>query len=266
MESLSKAIMESLVKDKKSEKTYHIGKKNFIKLAKAYCRYEMPKMNHVEFRQYQGTCWINFLNENNHPVEITLDKVWGKYHIRVSCRYRHYPLLSLDKRYEENFILLSAPSKTFNVAGLNASMSIIPNPQIRDQFEKMQKAMSLDVKNTFGLECVSAAYTNEGEEWMEQEITYMQKNIDFLEKFIKEQMPKAKMIRPQGTFLCWLDLSGLQLGEKELFRRVVFDACVICVPGTWFGPGGEEHIRINVGCPQSMLEEAMKRIQKALYK
>ena len=86
MESLSKVIMESLVKDKKSEKTYHIGKKNFIKLAKAYCRYEMPKMNHVEFRQYQGTCWLNFLNENNHPVEITLDKVWGKYHIRVSCR------------------------------------------------------------------------------------------------------------------------------------------------------------------------------------
>ena len=135
MESLSKAIMESLVKDKKSEKTYHIGKKNFIKLAKAYCRYEMPKMNHVEFRQYQGTCWINFLNENNHPVEITRDKVWGKYHIRVSCRYRHYPLLSLDKRYEENFILLSAPSKTFNVAGLKASMSIIPNPQIREDAE-----------------------------------------------------------------------------------------------------------------------------------
>jgi len=180
--------------------------------------------------------------------------------------YRHYPLLSLDNRYEENFILLNAPSKTFNVAGLKASMSIIPNSEIREQFEKTQKAMSLDVKNTFGLECVSAAYTDEGEEWMEQEVTYMQKNVDFLEKFIKEQMPKAKMIRPQGTFLCWLDLSGLQLGDKELFRRVVFDACVICVPGTWFGPGGEEHIRINVGCPRSMLEEAMKRIQKTLYK
>lgn len=79
-------------------------------------------------------------------------------------------------------------------------------------------------------------------------------------------MPGAKMIRPQGTFLCWLDLSELHLGDQELFRRVVFEANVICVPGTWFGPGGEEHIRINVGCPQSMLKEAIERIQKVLYK
>lgn len=180
--------------------------------------------------------------------------------------YRHYPLLSLDKRYEDHFILLNAPSKTFNVAGLKASMSIIPNKEIREKFEKMQKAMSLDVKNTFGLECVSAAYSDEGEDWMKQEVTYMQKNVDFLEEFIKEHMPGAKMIRPQGTFLCWLDLSELHLGDQELFRRVVFEACVICVPGTWFGPGGEEHLRINVGCPQSMLKEAMERIQKVLYK
>ena len=179
---------------------------------------------------------------------------------------KHYPLLSLDKRYEENFILLTAPSKTFNVAGLKASMSIIPNKELREKFEHTQKAMSLDVRNTFGLECVSAAYTDEGEEWMKQEIAYMQKNVDFLEKFVEEQMPGTKMIRPQGTFLCWLDLSELHLGDQELFQRVVFEANVICVPGTWFGPGGEEHIRINVGCPQSMLKEAIERIQKVLYK
>lgn len=86
MDTLSKAIMESLVKDKQSEKKYHIGKKNFIKISKEYCEYEMPKMNHIEFSQYQGTYWLNFINERSHPVEITLDKVWGKYYIRVFCR------------------------------------------------------------------------------------------------------------------------------------------------------------------------------------
>ena len=82
----------------------------------------------------------------------------------------------------------------------------------------------------------------------------------------QEKMPGATMIRPEGTFLCWLDLSGLKLGDKEIFRRVTLDAAVVCVPGPWFGPGGEEHLRLNVGCPRSMLEEALERIRTELYR
>lgn len=94
--------MESLVKDKKSEKTYHIGKKNFIKLAKAYCRYEMPKMNHVEFRQYQGTCWINFLNENNHPVQLLLNK---KNHISLLMRNINLTRPVIRNMLQKNILL-----------------------------------------------------------------------------------------------------------------------------------------------------------------
>ena len=94
----------------------------------------------------------------------------------------------------------------------------------------------------------------------------MQSNVDFLEEFVKENMPGASMIRPEGTFLGWLDLSGLGLGDEEIFKRVVLEAAVICVPGPWFGPGGEEHLRINVGCPRSMLKEAMERIRSVLYR
>lgn len=145
-------------------------------------------------------------------------------------------------------------------------MSVIPNRELREAFVKTQTAMSLDVRNTFGIESVIAAYTPEGAEWADQEVAYMQANVDFVEEYLKEQMPGVTMIRPEGTFLCWLDLSGLHLGDQELFRRIVLDAAVICVPGPWFGPGGEEHFRLNVGCPRSILTEALERMKKELYR
>lgn len=180
--------------------------------------------------------------------------------------HTHHPIINLDEKYAQNFIHLTAPGKTFNVAGLKASISIIPNEEIRNAFIKTQVAMSLDIKNTFGIESVIAAYTPEGAEWARQEVFYMQKNVDFVEKYIQEKMPGVSMIRPEGTFLCWLDLSGLHLGDEEIFKRVTLDAAVICVPGPWFGSGGEEHLRLNVGCPQSMLEEALDRIRAELYR
>ena len=180
--------------------------------------------------------------------------------------YKHHPLLSLDERYADRFIHLTAPGKTFNVAGLRVSICIIPNKELREAFQSVQKKMSLGDMNTFGIEAVIAAYTPEGHEWMEQELEYMEANVDFVEEYIRTNMPGVSMVRPEATFLCWLDMSGLHLGDEELFKRVLFDAAVICVPGTWFGPGGEEHLRLNVGCPRSMLKEALDRITKAIYR
>ena len=197
-----------------------------------------------------------------HHVMLVSDEIHGDI---VYDGHIHYPLISLDNRYADNFIHLTAPGKTFNVAGLKASVSIIPNEKIRRAFVETQVAMSLDVKNTFGIESVIAAYTPEGAEWATQEIAYMQKNVDCVEEFIHKNMPGVCMIRPEGTFLCWLDLSALKLGDEEIFKRITLEAAVICVPGPWFGPGGEEHLRLNVGCPRSMLETALERIQKALY-
>ncbi|MCI9176386.1 MAG: pyridoxal phosphate-dependent aminotransferase [Lachnospiraceae bacterium] len=198
-----------------------------------------------------------------HHVMLVSDEIHGDI---VYEGHTHYPLLSLDERYADNFIHLTAPGKTFNVAGLKSSMSIIPNPKVREAFGKTQIAMSLDVKNTFGIESVIAAYTPEGAEWADQEIAYMQANVDYVEQYLKEHMPGVTMIRPEGTFLCWLDLSGLHLGDQELFQRIVLDAAVICVPGPWFGPGGEEHFRLNVGCQRSILTEALDRMKKELYR
>lgn len=198
-----------------------------------------------------------------HDVMLVSDEIHGDI---VFEGHRHHPLLSLDERYAQKFILLTAPSKTFNTAGLKASMSIIPNQGIRDAFVKTQTAMSLDVKNTFGLEGVAAAYTPEGEEWLAQMLAYLQANVDYVCQFVQGQMPGARIIRPEGTFLCWLDLSGLGRGDEELFQRVIMDAAVICVPGPWFGPGGEGHMRLNVGCPRKTLATAMERIRDSLYR
>jgi cysteine-S-conjugate beta-lyase len=198
-----------------------------------------------------------------HEVMLISDEIHGDI---VFGGHSHHPLLSLDERYARNFILLTAPSKTFNIAGLKASMSIIPEESIRKAFLKTMVDMSLDVKNTFGLEGVIAAYTPEGEEWMEQELVYLQGNVDFVKQFVSEQMPGAKIILPEGTFLCWLDLSGLGLSDEELFHRIVLEAAVICTPGSWFGPGGKGHMRLNVGCPRKMLVTAMERIRDSIYR
>ena len=180
--------------------------------------------------------------------------------------YKQHPLLSLDESFENHFIHFTSPGKTFNVAGLKAAVSIIPNKEIREAFVQTQIAMSLDVKNTFGIESVIAAYSPEGVKWARQEVKYMEKNVEYIETYIRDNMPGITMTHPEGTFLCWLDLSGLCLGDEEIFKRIILDAAVIGVPGPWFGPGGEEHLRLNIGCPQSILTIALERMREVLYR
>lgn len=196
-----------------------------------------------------------------HGVLLVSDEIHGDI---VFQGHTHRPVLSLDKRYEEHFIHLAAPGKTFNVAGLKVSMAVIPNEALRQKFNAMTAAMSLDVRNTFGLECVTAAYTPEGAEWLAEELAYLEGNADFAAAYVREHIPGARLVRPEGTFLCWLDLTALGYSDEALFQRILLDAAVICVPGPWFGPGGEAHMRLNIGCPRKLLETALERIAKAL--
>ncbi|MDO5406260.1 MAG: MalY/PatB family protein [Eubacteriales bacterium] len=177
---------------------------------------------------------------------------------------QHTPLLSLDRRYAEHFIHLSAPGKTFNVPGLKMSFSLIPNPEIKKAFEQMQLAMSLDIRNTFGVECIRACYTQEGIQWLSGLLSYLEANAELVSDFIASEMPKVKMRKPEGTFLCWLDFTDYGMSDEELLKRVNLDAGVICVPGAWFGEGGEHHLRLNIGCQRETLEQALGRIRKAL--
>lgn len=182
----------------------------------------------------------------------------------VFSGHKHTPLLSLDAQTAGRAVLLSAPSKTFNVAGLKMSHAIIPGKSTRDAFLKAQTAYSLDIKNTFGIESTVAAYTPQGEEWLEQLLVYLEGNVQAAEDFLAGRLPKARLVRPEGTFLCWLDLSDFGFTDEELLQKIILQSGVICVPGPWFGRGGEGHMRLNIGCPRKMLLAALERIAAAI--
>lgn len=177
----------------------------------------------------------------------------------------HRPIISLNEAYANHFIHLTAPGKTFNVPGLKMSVAIIPKAELKQRFEETQLSLSLDIRNTFGVEGVEAAYSPESIPWLEEELHYLQENVDFVEAYLPAKLPGIKMNRPEGSFLCWLDCSALGLTDEELMERVNLKAGVICVPGTWFGPGGEHHLRLNVGCPRDILTQALERLVMALF-
>lgn len=180
--------------------------------------------------------------------------------------YTHHPLLSLSREYGRHVIHLTAPSKTFNIPGLKGSIAVITDTSLKKQFEEMQLAMSLDVRNTFGLEGITAAYSSESVPWLEAELAYLKGNIELVASFVKEHLPEIVTEQPEGTFLCWLDCTALGFTEEEMLRRINMDAGVVCVPGTWFGEGGENHLRLNVGCTRANLRNALQRIESAFRK
>lgn len=159
-------------------------------------------------------------------------------------------------------ILCTAPGKTFNVAGLRASNIFIFDPELKKQYDATCAAHSMPGSSTFGLAAVEAAYSPAGAEWLAQLLDYLEENARLVDRWAKEHHLGFTM--PQGCFLCWLDLSPAGLTDQEIQKKIIVGQEVVCVPGPWFGPGGEGHLRLNIGCPCSILEEALRRIASAL--
>ena len=159
-------------------------------------------------------------------------------------------------------ILCTAPGKTFNVAGLRASNIFIFDPELKKQYDTTCAAHSMPGSSTFGLAAVEAAYSPAGAEWLAQLLAYLEENARLVDRWAKEHHLGFTM--PQGCFLCWLDLSPAGLTDQEIQKKIIVGQEVVCVPGPWFGPGGEGHLRLNIGCPRSILEEALRRIALVL--
>lgn len=175
--------------------------------------------------------------------------------------HQHIPIASLDPEVASRTITLMAPSKTFNVAGLQCSFATIPNPELRRRFTHADQGLIHGV-NLLGLVAAHAAY-NEGQEWLDQLLVYLQGNRDWLVSFVNTQMPGVRVFAPEGTYLAWIDCRALDLQEKpeEFFRK---NARVELIDGSTFGRGGKGFVRLNFGCPRSMLVEAMERMRAAL--
>ncbi|MBS4537239.1 PatB family C-S lyase [Clostridium sp. D2Q-11] len=178
--------------------------------------------------------------------------------------YRHIPIASLSQEAKERTITFMAPSKTFNVAGLSTAYSIIPNRELRSKFNERLNTMHLGLSNIFGTIALESCYTY-GANWLDQLKSYLESNIEYTINYIKTNLPEIKLIKPEGTYLLWLDFKDLELSEEEIDELLIKKAKVALNKGTMFGEGGEFHRRLNIGCPRRTLEEALYRIKKAIH-
>lgn len=177
--------------------------------------------------------------------------------------HQHTPLATVAEELAQRTLTFIAPSKTFNLPGLGASVVIIPNDTLRTAFNNAVENFGLQVGNVFGIVALQAAY-RDGEEWLEQMLDYVEGNIAFATRFIEERIPGIKFACPEGTYLLWLDCRGLGLGETALRDLIVKQARVALNNGPEFGPGGEGFQRMNLACPRAILEEGLTRIERAV--
>jgi cystathionine beta-lyase len=177
--------------------------------------------------------------------------------------FKHTVTANLSKEIADITITMMAPSKTFNLAGMATSSVIISNPGLRNDFQVMVDRVHVGMGNIFGMVASETAYS-QGKEWLEQMIDYVKGNLDYMESYIQKNIPKIKMIRPEATYLVWLDFSALGLSDGELKSFILQKAKLGLNDGPVFGPGGNGFQRINVACPRVLVEEAMKRLEKAI--
>ncbi|HPE42253.1 MAG TPA: cystathionine beta-lyase, partial [Thermotogota bacterium] len=163
----------------------------------------------------------------------------------------------------ERTITFIAPSETFNIAGLASSAVIIPNKRLFVEFEHRLNANGLGMGNVFGILGLEVAY-NEGEEWLSRLLPYLEENIDFTLKALEESIPQIKSQKPDGTFLLWFDCEALGKDDLCLRNWFIEKASLGLDSGVVFGPGGEQHMRFNIGCPRRTLVEALDRLKTAL--
>jgi cysteine-S-conjugate beta-lyase len=176
---------------------------------------------------------------------------------------RHVPIASQSPEIAERTITLMAPSKTFNIAGLHCSVAIVPNADLRARLKTAREGLVPGV-NIMGFVAALAAY-REGQPWLDEVLSYLESNRDLLLRYVAECLPGVRMGKPEGTYLAWLDCreAGIPSNPHEFFLR---EARVALNDGTAFGRGGEGFVRLNFGCPRSILLEALDKMRAALEK
>ncbi|MFX0047230.1 MAG: MalY/PatB family protein [Candidatus Hermodarchaeota archaeon] len=198
-----------------------------------------------------------------HDILIIVDEI---HHDLILPGNKHTIFSTISEEFEQKSITCTAPSKTFNLAGLQVSNIIIPNGKLRQSFiHTIANKNGIAGPNSFGIVAMIAAY-NEGEDWLDQVISYIYSNFRFLKEFVEINLPDVKYIEPEGTYLAWLDFNSLGLNDENLKKFILNEANVALDEGKLFGSGGEGFQRINVACPKFILEETMQRIKKVLDK
>lgn len=180
------------------------------------------------------------------------------------CRF--YSLASLSGEIASQTITATAPSKTFNIAGLQMSALIIPNKELKKKFEEEMQRRCY-IPNLFGSVAFEAAYSHpECEEYLEQLLEYLWGNYLYTDEYLKKYMPGITCQKPDATYLLWLDFRKLKMKGKELETFCLKEAGLALDSGEWFGGEGEGYMRINIGCPRSLLRQALEQLKEAYDK
>lgn len=175
----------------------------------------------------------------------------------------HVPFATASDKAAQCSITFGAPSKTFNIAGIVSSYSIIPNDEIRNRFYTWLAANELNEAPMFSPIATIAAFRN-GEQWRKAMLHYVEQNILFMEEYCKTHLPKIKPLCPEASFLVWLDCRALGLNHEQLIDLFVNKAHLALNDGEMFGKGGAGFMRVNVGTPRAILTKALEQLTEAV--
>ncbi|WP_296954451.1 MalY/PatB family protein [uncultured Dialister sp.] len=195
-----------------------------------------------------------------HHVKIIADEIHEDF---TYPGHPHTAFGTVSEEAAQNAIICTAPSKTFNIAGLQNSNILIPNPEIRAKFQAELDAFGYDQLNVMGLAACRAAY-EEGAEWLTLVKEYIRGNLDFFREYLKTNLPKLKLIEPEGTYLTWVDASAYGLSNVELEHKILYDCHLWLDMGYVFGKEGEGYLRFNLACPRVTLAQGLKQLKEGL--
>ena len=193
-------------------------------------------------------------------VRVIADEIWRDI---IMPGHKHIPAASLSKEIEHNTITCFSPTKTFNIAGLQASFATLPREEEWKMLDEELGRLDIKRNSPFSLVGFEAAYTK-GEEWLEELLIHLDGNMDYVVNFVKERIPEVKVRKSEGTYLMWLDFSGLGMTKEELSMFMQKEAKIALDDGFWFGENGAGFERMNIACPRYMVEEGMNRIENAV--
>ena len=242
--------------------SYEIDFENLARVADDKCRLLLLSSPHNP----AGICWsretlqrlAEFCYERN--IIVISDEIHADLALFGN---RHIPFASVSDKAARISITFGAPSKTFNTAGIVNSYAIVPDDTLRRRFYSWLDANELSEPHLLATIAIIAAFRN-GEEWRRQLISYIEDNVRFVEDYLKANIPAIKPLRPQATFLVWLDCRDLNLDHKGLIDLFVNKARLALNDGETFGPGGEGFMRLNVGAPRAILSKALEQLSAAV--
>ncbi|WP_314479784.1 MalY/PatB family protein [Streptococcus cristatus] len=179
--------------------------------------------------------------------------------------HKHQSFNTLSPDFKDFSLILASATKTFNIAGTKNSYAVIENPSLRQKFQKRQLANNQHEISGLGFLATEAAYRH-GKPWLTELKAVLEENIDFVVDYFAKEAPRLRVMKPQGTYLVWLDFSDYGLTDDQLFHLLREEAKVVLNRGSDFGQEGKGHARLNTAAPKTMIKEICRRITEVLPK